>query len=183
MLVPVNNSGGSVAAESKYIDQYNSLKKTISSNNERCLDYEKNKLKKKTAEKKPYYSDDDDDDDEDELEEEFDSSDEEKSITCHAKDTIQSDLNANQETLNQLIDLPESSLADDKKCAKKLEPRLVYHSKPSRPNATSKLLTSSVIIKHLANEEKRQMTPLNPFPTKNINSNVAKNGMRLGLYK
>ncbi len=48
---------------------------------------------------------------------------------------------------------------------------------------SSKLITSSIILS-LASEEKRQMTPINPFPKRQIkNSNVAKNGMRLGLYK
>ena len=42
---------------------------------------------------------------------------------------------------------------------------------------------SSIVIEQLANEEKRQMAPLNPFPNRQMNRNVAKNGIRLGLYK
>jgi hypothetical protein len=49
---------------------------------------------------------------------------------------------------------------------------------------SSKVITSSIIL-NLTNEEKRHMAPVNPFPRHNriINSNVAKNGMKLGLYK
>lgn len=51
-------------------------------------------------------------------------------------------------------------------------------------NKSSKVITSSIIL-NLTNEEKRHMAPVNPFPRHNriINSNVAKNGMKLGLYK
>ena len=50
---------------------------------------------------------------------------------------------------------------------------------------TSKQMSTSDVINNLINEEKRQATPLNPFPrtTRHANSFLAKNGLRLGLYK
>jgi len=50
------------------------------------------------------------------------------------------------------------------------------------PSKTSTTATS-IIINHLIDEEKRQKPPANPFPVKHLNSNIAKNGLRLGLYK
>lgn len=50
-------------------------------------------------------------------------------------------------------------------------------------SASSKLTATSMIINHLINEETRQKPPANPFPVKHFNPNIAKNGLRLGLYK
>lgn len=50
-------------------------------------------------------------------------------------------------------------------------------------SSSSKKMSTSDVINNLINEEKRQAVPLNPFPTRQINSHVAKNGVRLGLYK
>lgn len=54
------------------------------------------------------------------------------------------------------------------------------HRKLSRESSKS---VNSAIIENLVKEESRNLTPLNPFPTRHLNSNVAKNGHRLGLYK
>jgi len=55
-------------------------------------------------------------------------------------------------------------------------------AKPIKSTNTKKKLTNS-IINQLINEEKKNMMPVNPFPVRHINSSVAKNGIRLGLYK
>jgi hypothetical protein len=53
-----------------------------------------------------------------------------------------------------------------------------------KPKENFKLINSAVIINNLINEELKHATPTNPFPIKSsVNSNVAKNGIRLGLYK
>lgn len=54
------------------------------------------------------------------------------------------------------------------------------HRKLSRESSKS---ANSAIIDNLVREESRNLTPLNPFPIRHLNSNVAKNGHRLGLYK
>jgi hypothetical protein len=55
-------------------------------------------------------------------------------------------------------------------------------AKPVKSTNPKKQLTNS-IINQLINEEKKNMMPINPFPVRHINSSVAKNGLRLGLYK
>ena len=43
---------------------------------------------------------------------------------------------------------------------------------------------SAALIHQLINQEKRNLaTPVNPFPVRHVNSNIARNGIRLGLYK
>ncbi|RNA24186.1 TBC1 domain family member [Brachionus plicatilis] len=54
------------------------------------------------------------------------------------------------------------------------------HRKLSRESSKS---VNSAIMENLVKEESRNLTPVNPFPTRHLNSNVAKNGHRLGLYK
>jgi hypothetical protein len=44
-------------------------------------------------------------------------------------------------------------------------------------------MTTSDVINNLIKEEKRNGAPLNPFPARHLNPFVAKNGLRLGLYK
>ena len=51
-------------------------------------------------------------------------------------------------------------------------------------SSTASSSSSATIINQLINQEKRNLaTPVNPFPVRHINSNIARNGVRLGLYK
>ena len=55
------------------------------------------------------------------------------------------------------------------------------HSKTSSSSTSS---SSAALINQLINQEKRNLaTPVNPFPVRHVNSNIARNGVRLGLYK
>jgi len=56
------------------------------------------------------------------------------------------------------------------------------HIKSSSSSTSSS--SSAALINQLINQEKRNLgTPINPFPVRHVNSNIARNGVRLGLYK
>jgi hypothetical protein len=53
-----------------------------------------------------------------------------------------------------------------------------------KQHSSSTNSSTSTLIEHLIMQEKRHLAaPINPFPARQINSNIARNGVRLGLYK
>jgi hypothetical protein len=114
--------------------------------------------------------------------------------------------NLNKLSLLDLANISQTSKVDDEKMvdpiiSKVYSPSLSSSSsssttssvlkntnkpKSTKTNAaaiTAKQAATALVINHLINEEKRQKPPTNPFPVKHLNSNIAKNGLRLGLYK
>lgn len=177
--------------EANLVDPYIDIKKNLSSLNTECLNYEKIQSLKKQTDKKPYYSDDDSDDTSDDFEDEYDLKENDNSLRTK-------DLNNNHQDLECLkIDLPVknlrsgSSSSNDECFNKESIVNTNSHSSNERLNKNNiqktklkkKLSDSKSVIKHLVNEEKRQISSFNPFPVRQINSNVTKNGIRLGLYK
>lgn len=179
-------------------ESYIDIKKKLNSHNIECLNYEKNQSKKKKlTEKKPYFSDDDSDTSDDidnDLEDDkmneisMDMKNKKTSeIFENDKDLVSNNPRSRMNAGKSLRGSQSSSSSDD--CFYK-ENSSENNDKSNKidKNSDSKLKPkivkdSKLIMKHLANEEKRQMTTFNPFPARNINPNVTKNGMRLGLYK
>ncbi len=183
-----------------YADSYIDIEKNINSLNHECINMEKmqSQQKKQGTNKKPYYSDDSDDDDNDDEDTEDELEDHEEVNNNEIpkdKDADSSELENKDKTLvrSGLIKLDRdfksqssSSDSSDDECFVKETNGDVSMPQPPGPNVEQlkKKLSneSKLVIKHLVKEEKRSV-PFNPFPMRQINSNVAKNGMRLGLYK
>lgn len=193
----INHSNHTIG-EANFIDPYMNMQKRINTFNNECQNYEKTQSAQKKPVKKPYYSDDDSDDDSDDLVE-IDSS--EKSVGLNElsyKDENISNNNNQIQNLNLLefynkpadkIRTSRNSCSSDDSVFNKDEKEfnsldsLSSLQKSPKKLSPKKRNDSNLVIKHLVNEEKRQMRPFNPFPVRQLNSNVAKNGMRLGLYK
>ena len=52
-----------------------------------------------------------------------------------------------------------------------------------KPTSKSTKSSNQHVINSLVNEEKKQSLVGNPFPARHLNKTIAKNGLRLGLYK
>jgi hypothetical protein len=91
---------------------------------------------------------------------------------------VSSPILSNKSKTNQNNDINQQNNGSDINQAKK-------HQKVStnNNNNNSKMMSKTDVIENLIKEEKRIAPPLNPFPVRQINPYVAKNGLRLGLYK
>lgn len=195
------NHPNHTVGEANFIDPYANMQKCINSFNNDCENYEKTQSAQKKPVKKPYYSDDESDDDSDDLVE----IDSEKSIGLSELSFKQENIANNNKQIQNLnllalCDKPAasklrsvtSSSSEDSVFNKDSylqdEKQMNSLDSTSSQKSPSKLSPkkrhdSKLVIRQLVNEEKRQMTPFNPFPIRQLNANVAKNGMRLGLYK
>lgn len=192
----VNSSS---AETSSYADSYIDIEKNIKSLNHECSNLEKlqSHQKKEDAKMKPYYSDDSEDDEDEATDEDLDETnksgvfgDKEKGFGCQEPaikdlDLVKSNLIQFGDGFREPKSRSDSSSSSCDDCFDKES----IVSKPEVPGPSHEQLKkklsneSKLVMKHLAREEKRNMNAFNPFPMRQINSNVAKNGMRLGLYK
>lgn len=165
------------------------------------------KKSKSSVQSKPYYSDDDEDDDEDiadeaesTTEEDDDAIESPKAQASPQEEADKSKQAVDNMTLIDLASLNQSQQQQPHYQKLAATPNSSSsssssHSSPSppRPQAkqtqkylshqSSKLAATAIIFNHLIDEENRQKPPANPFPVKQLNSKIAKNGLRLGLYK
>ena len=170
---------------------------------------QKNEIKKPKKKPKPYYSDDEDDDDDDD--DDFDEDQDTDVVLNEFNKPAPKSEEPKELTLLELSELNQHDDNDDNRHYKSnssssvsscLSSPTLNAKKPSETkssadnqsvkstktltNESSKLkqqAASASIIEHLIKEEKRNATPINPFPVRHLNPNLAKNGMRLGLYK
>ncbi|CAF0808804.1 unnamed protein product [Brachionus calyciflorus] len=127
-----------------------------------------------------YYSDDESS--------EYDEDDDEGDLT-QTEDTVECE-SLKKMSLLELAEKTKSTSSSTSVSSSSIPSPLIGEKNESKENKhrklsreSSKSVTTSIIIDHLVKEENRNLTPLNPFPTRHINSNIAKNGHRLGLYK
>jgi len=175
------NSNHTVAEASPTEDPYSSIiKKNLATFNTECLNYiEKAQVKRAASIKKPYYSDDESSSDDDGVVEEVvgeafgEQLNPEITEKCQKKILVKTDSQESSSSSDSVFkELP----------AEKVAKKAVVAKSPVR--LKKKLNNDSeLIMNHLCQEEKRQMAPFNPFSARQLNANVARNGMRLGLYK
>ncbi len=175
----INTSSNHTVAEASPIDDsYSSIKKNLVTFNTDCLNYIEKSQVKTASVKKPYFSDDESSSDDDVVDQEvIQKAILEKPSLDKEEDKRKELLKYDSHEFNSISDGDFKEMPIDQ--INKKESVTKSHTKLKKKLSND----SKLIINHLCHEEKIQMTPFNPFSVRQLNANVAKNGMRLGLYK